>query len=294
MIVLKKELTELQVELLEAYLETQEEAFWILEQKEPKDPFYLFGYFQSQEEAQAAYGALESDVDGLDCAVGFETLEDQDWKEAYKFHLKYWNYQTLHWIPLWEKEDRAAPENEAYIYLDSGMAFGTGAHESTRLCAKRLVDFFNTKPDLKNCRVVDAGCGSGILALSARSLGFEQVSGFDFDPESVRIANEHNAFNEQLADIPFAVGAVAEALEASGADLLLVNIQTNVLVPQAQPTVAAVAPGGMLALSGILTKEIGEIKKAYFAEAEALGKKIKTWDTRQDGQWSDALLEFEA
>ncbi|MGB0371846.1 MAG: 50S ribosomal protein L11 methyltransferase [Opitutales bacterium] len=293
MIVLKKELEESDVDLLESYLETQEESFWILEQKEPRDPFYLFGYFDTKEAAEAAYASLNKDVPELSAEFSFDTLEDQDWKEAYKFHLKYWNYRTLHWIPLWEKEDREPPLSEAYIYLDSGMAFGTGAHESTRLCSKRLVDFFNTQPDLNACKVVDAGCGSGILALSAKALGFEQVSGFDFDPESVRIADEHNEFNEHLAQIPFSVDAVPGGLESEGADLLLVNIQTNVLVPHAKSIVGAVSRGGGLALSGILSKEIDEIKTAYHAAAESLGRAVTTWDSREDGQWSDAWMLIE-
>ncbi|MEM9025307.1 MAG: 50S ribosomal protein L11 methyltransferase [Verrucomicrobiota bacterium] len=292
MIVLKKELTGPEVDLLEGFLETQEESAWILEQKEPLDPFYLYGYFDTESTALEAFQVIKSQIAGLVGDPVFEVLEDQDWKEAYKFHLKYWNYGTLHWIPLWEKESRLAPENEAFIYLDSGMAFGTGAHESTRLCAQRLVDFYETQPDLNSCRVVDAGCGSGILALSAKALGFVQVRGFDFDPESVRIADEHNEFNEQLPDIPFTIDAVPEGLVKRGADLLMVNIQTNVLVPHAQSIVDALAAGGCLALSGILAKEIDEIRNAYTSAADALGCSIKVWDSRIDGQWADAWMQF--
>ena len=149
MITLKKELTEEEVSILEAYFETQETSYWILEQKEPRDPFYLFGYFQTESKANEAFSELNADVSELSKEYTFEVLEDQDWKEAYKFHLKYRSFGLLHWIPLWEKEERAAPESGGHVYLDSGMAFGTGAHESTQLIAQRVVDFWIHTPIVK-------------------------------------------------------------------------------------------------------------------------------------------------
>ena len=292
MITLKKELTEEEVELLTWFLESQEESYWILEQKEPRDPFYLFGYFDKKNEATDAFRVLLTDVQGLTEGFELETLEDQDWKEAYKLHLKYWSDRHLHWIPLWEKEDRAAPEGQAFIYLDSGMAFGTGAHETTRLCARRLVDFAERHASFDSLNIVDAGCGSGILALSARALGFQQVSGFDFDPEAVRIADEHNDFNAHLSPIPFSVGSVPDDLEAASADLLLANIQTNILVPCATALVSAVAPGGTLALSGILKEEIDRVSDAIRAAAKKSEREIKEEDSRIDGQWADLLVLF--
>ena len=82
MIVLKKELTGPEVDLLEGFLETQEESAWILEQKEPLDPFYLYGYFDTESTALEAFQVIKSQIAGLAGDPVFEVLEDQDWKEA--------------------------------------------------------------------------------------------------------------------------------------------------------------------------------------------------------------------
>jgi ribosomal protein L11 methyltransferase len=138
-------------------------------------------------------------------------LGDADWRDSYKAHFHAWQFGRLHWVPVWERETFSLPPGDAVLWLDPGLAFGTGNHETTRLCVERLVAVAeelgvedtslpktqSSKPKTQNRppRVLDAGCGSGILALSAALLGFQDVSGFDNDPEAVRISEENAALN---------------------------------------------------------------------------------------------------
>jgi ribosomal protein L11 methyltransferase len=134
-------------------------------------------------------------------------------------------------------------------------------------------------------RVIDAGCGSGILALSAALLGFKDIAGFDNDPEAVRVSQENAALNSMQGAVTFAVGDLESGLAGKQADLLLANIQADVLMRFAARLVAAVAPGGVLVLSGILAVETDRVRQAFAAVAPGW-----TIEGRPLGEWCDLVL----
>jgi ribosomal protein L11 methyltransferase len=212
-------------------------------------------------------------------------LGDADWRDSYKEHFKAWQFGRLHWVPVWERGNFSLPEGDAVLWLDPGLAFGTGNHETTRLCVERLVTW--TEEHGAHGRVVDAGCGSGILALSAALLGFTDVRGFDNDPEAVRISQENAALNGMSNRVRFSVADVADGLAGLDAsvDMLLANIQADVLVQFARQLTAAVAPGGTLVLSGILADENSQVRAAF--EHHAMNWSV---NARVMGEWSDVVL----
>jgi ribosomal protein L11 methyltransferase len=213
-------------------------------------------------------------------------LADADWRDSYKAHFHAWRFGRLHWVPVWERGTFALPPGDAVLWLDPGLAFGTGNHETTRLCVERLVGIAesgNRKSD--RLSVVDAGCGSGILALSAALLGFRDVRGFDNDPEAVRVSEENAALNGLAGRVEFFTGDLVTGLAGCAADIVLANIQADVLMRFARELVAAVAPGGTLVLSGILAPENAQVRAAFAAAAPG-------WaiDARTLGEWSDVVL----
>jgi ribosomal protein L11 methyltransferase len=230
-------------------------------------------------------------------------LADQDWKDSYKAHFKAWKFGPLHWVPVWERDSFQLPAGEQVLWLDPGLAFGTGNHETTRLCVERLVacatqfgildsgfgvvETPNAKSKTQNhtLRVIDAGCGSGILALSAALLGFGQVSGFDNDPEAVRVSGENAVFNGLSGRVTFRTAGLEDGLAGVQANVLLANIQADVLMRFAPTLVGAVAPGGTLVLSGILAKELDQVRTVFAAAAPGWGI-----DSRVMGEWSDLAL----
>lgn len=224
---------------------------------------------------------------GVECVGEGEGREmaDADWRDSYKSHFKAWQFGRLHWVPVWEREKFALPEGHAVLWLDPGLAFGTGNHETTRLCCERLAALTEEKGT--GGRVVDAGCGSGILALSAALLGFRDVVGFDNDPEAVRVSEENAALNGLAGRVRFFVGDLVSGLadEKGRGDVVLANIQADVLVKFARELVDAVAPGGTLVLSGILAKENAEVRMAF----ETLTRGW-TVNARTMGEWSDVVL----
>lgn len=253
---------------------------------------WIVGIFTSDAEARAQTEALLPLLAGA--AVSrledptFRVLADADWRDSYKAHFHAWQFGRLHWVPVWERPTFVLPSGHAVLWLDPGLAFGTGNHETTRLCVERLVALAERHPDPTGLRVIDAGCGSGILALSAALLGFSVINGFDNDPEAVRISEENAALNGLAGRVNFFVGDVVTGLAGreGAVDVVLANIQADVLMRFARELVAAVAPGGCLVLSGILAVENATVRATFAALTP--GWEI---DTREMGEWSDVLLK---
>jgi ribosomal protein L11 methyltransferase len=212
-------------------------------------------------------------------------LADADWRDSYKAHFHAWQFGRLHWVPVWEREKFSLPPGDAVLWLDPGLAFGTGNHETTRLCVERLVGIAERGLRTADLRVVDAGCGSGILALSAALLGFRDVIGFDNDPEAVRVSEENAALNGLTGRVKFFLGDLTSGLAGRQAEVVLANIQADVLMRFARELVGAVAPRGTLILSGILAGENAQVAAAFAAVAPAW-----SMSTRVMGEWSDVVL----
>jgi ribosomal protein L11 methyltransferase len=235
---------------------------------------------------QAAWAELREDL----VVVGepqVMALADQDWRDSYKAHFHPWRCGRLHWVPTWERATYALPPGDVVIWLDPGLAFGTGNHETTRLCCERLVAW--AERAVPSARIIDAGCGSGILALSAWQLGWRRVEGFDNDPEAVAVSRENAAHNGLAPDaIAWAVGDLVTGLAGREAELVLANIQADVLMRFARELLGAVAPGGWLVLSGILATEQARVREVFAGLAP--GWRI---DGRVMGEWSDLVVRRE-
>ena len=213
-------------------------------------------------------------------------MGDADWRDSYKAHFHAWQFGHLHWVPVWERETFKLPAGDAVLWLDPGLAFGTGNHETTRLCVERLVKLAETgKRKSETLRVIDAGCGSGILALSAVLLGYRDVAGFDNDPEAVRVSEENAALNDITGRVRFFTGDLVSGFGGGAGDIVLANILGHVLIQFANELTRAVAPGGTLILSGILATEVEQVRAAFAQVAP-------TWtqESRTMGEWSDVVL----
>jgi ribosomal protein L11 methyltransferase len=268
----------------ELLAEREEQRLMVLEDK-PGARAWVTGYFDSAADAEKSWEDLAASfADGwIAGAPALRELPDADWKDSYKAHFKASSFGPLHWVPVWERETFRLPAGEKVLWLDPGMAFGTGNHETTRLVAERLVKF--AADHGASARVIDAGCGSGILALSAALLGFRDVSGFDNDPEAIRVSEENAALNGLAGRVEFFVGDLTTGWKDAQAGLVLANIQADVLVRFTRELLDAVAPGGQLVLSGILERELAGVREAFAAAAP--GWRV---ESRVMGEWSDLLL----
>jgi ribosomal protein L11 methyltransferase len=273
------------VPAIEELLGEQEEQHLMVLEDKPSGRAWLTGYFQSREAAQAGGTAFLAliEPEWLATEAAINELADKDWKESYKEHFKAWKFDRLHWVPVWERESFHLPVGEEVLWLDPGMAFGTGNHETTRLVVERLVKL--AAGNGVNGRVIDAGCGSGILALSAVKLGYARVAAFDNDPLAVEVSVENATLNQLDGRVDFFTGDLVTGLAGRQAELLLANIQADVLIRFARELLGAVAPGGVLVMSGILQVESAQVREAFTALAPGWNV-----DSRAMGEWSDLIL----
>lgn len=256
----------------------------VLEDK-PTASAWIVGYFETSDEAARAWTRFDG-IAQAEWSKGTpegRELPDVDWKDSYKAHFKASKFGRLNWVPVWERETFVLPKGEEVLWLDPGMAFGTGNHETTRLCCERLARHAERVGNTGG--VIDAGCGSGILALSAAKLGFRDITGFDNDPEAIRVSQENAVLNGLGGKVDFQVGDLISGLVGKQAGLVLANIQADVLVRFANELCSAVAPGGELVLSGILARELDQVR-AKFDETAPTWRK----DSRVMGEWSDLCL----
>lgn len=188
------------------------------------------------------------------------TIADQDW-----VRLTQSQFDPIHigkniWIvPSWHQEPK--DPNAICLAVDPGLAFGTGSHPTTRLCLEWLEQFSEHSGTGGQC-LLDYGCGSGILAIAAHKLGFQDVFATDIDPqaiESARTNAQHNqtAIEFQLPD------DIKKSIGNKQFDVVIANILANPLQVLAPALIARLRPGARLVLSGILERQANEVIASY-------------------------------
>ena len=228
----------------------------------------LVGAFSTREDADQAL--LE-----LDAALRprYEEVVGDGWRDAWKEHYKpYAIAEGLVVRPPWEAYE--AKPGEKVLELEPGRAFGTGLHETTRLVVQAIKKYAS---ESKGKLVIDVGCGSGILALAALTLGAERAIAIDNDPDVIDVTLE-NAARNGLADRIEASTTDVTALEAT-APLVLANIEAHVLIPMAPALIERVEAGGLLFLSGVLVPQTQSVLAAYVDTMDVL-------ETPVLGEWT--------
>lgn len=217
-----------------------------------------------------------------DFACFFSEIPDEDWSETWKAHFKPLRVgERFLIVPTWEA-DNSGPA-DIVIRIDPGRAFGTGHHETTRLCLEWLESRAEKRGTNGLGSLLDVGTGSGILAMGAALLGFEDVLGIDNDPEAVEVAVPNVALN-RLSEKVRILCLSPEEVDGRY-DVLISNIQSLPLIGMAETLVSKVAGGGALVLTGILTEQAEEVRIAY----EKRG--VRLLGSKTAGEW--ILLDFE-
>jgi len=199
-------------------------------------------------------------------------VPDRDWVENWKaFFRPVWPASNLVIRPPWEAVALGPGQTE--VIIDPGQAFGTGHHASTALCLRLLTE---AAPGPN--RLLDVGCGTGILALAGLGLGVTRAVGLDLDPLAVQ-ATRHNAGLNGRADRLGLIVGGPDCLRGSW-PLVLANLTAGDLIDLAFELTRLTAPGGRLIASGILTKRLAEVLACYQAP---------TWTLENDlseGEWT--------
>jgi ribosomal protein L11 methyltransferase len=221
-----------------------------------------------------------------------ETNLEDDWKEAYKLHFKPWQYKNFKFVPSWEKEKSDDESGKLIVSIDPGMAFGTGTHETTRLCLEFLIDQYSLTNEINsNLSLVDIGCGSGILAITAAKLGFKNILGIDNDSDAIENAFLNSKKNNLSDTIVFKQVELAK-ITNSHYQCVIANIQADVLLLNSSVLINLLRnQKSSLILSGILNYEVEDVIKAYQKDLNTYGLKCKIVE-KSLGEWSALLFSI--
>ncbi|MDE3096126.1 MAG: 50S ribosomal protein L11 methyltransferase [Chloroflexota bacterium] len=191
---------------------------------------------------------------GIRAEVTAGAVDEQDWAEAWKEHFHIERFGRVVVVPSWRAYD--ASPSDIVLTLDPGMAFGTGQHETTRMCMEALGHC--VRP---GARVLDAGCGSGILAIAAAKLGAAGVLAVDIDPDCVRITGENARANGVDASVRAELARPGDAAWAAAGmfDVVVANIIAATIIDLAPSLVGALAADGRLIVSGIIAAREAEV-----------------------------------
>ncbi len=216
---------------------------------------------------------------GIDFELTHEGVCEEDWADSWKQYYKpIKTGKRLVIVPVWETYEPS--ENEITVLMDPGMAFGTGTHETTRLCAG-LVEKYTTD----GCSVLDVGCGSGILAIAAAKLGAGKCFACDIDPVAVRVARENTELNH-TTNVKCEVSDLLKQADkvCGGYNVIVANIVADIIIRLAPDVCEYMAEGGVLIVSGIIEERAGEV-------LEVLGREgYRVADERYENGWYAAAV----
>ena len=202
-------------------------------------------------------------------------VHEADWAEAWKTHFPVLRVgRRLVIRPTWRRH-RAEPD-DVVLALDPGMAFGTGLHPTTRLClagVERLAD----RGAFSGARVLDVGCGSGILAIAAAKLGALEVSGVDTDPIAIEATIANARRNRVARRVHARQGSIPTGQGPFG--VVLANLIASLLVELANPLHDELIPGGVLLASGIFVDREGDVRAALASAG------LKVTGRAAEGDW---------
>lgn len=219
-------------------------------------------YVTEDEEGRAA---LRGYLAGLEQYEYTErSLAEEDWATGWqKYYKPILIGETLYIVPQWMREE-PVPDGRTALYLNPGLTFGTGSHASTQLCLEGL-----EKVVQAGDRVLDLGCGSGILAIAALRLGAAHALGVDIDPKAVDVAYENAEMNgigkdrlTVLAGDVLSNRAFAQSLQQNAYRVVLANIVADVIIPLSAQVGRYLTADGWFLCSGVIDTRADEVQTA--------------------------------
>lgn len=244
-----------------------------------KDTAVVRAYFNVDEDIHNLIEEIEKKIiDAKAFGVNIEdykittvVVDEEDWNTQWKKYYKPTKVGDKFIIkPLWEEYE--AKEGEIILHMDPGMAFGTGTHETTRMCLEAVEDYMR-----KDTTVFDIGTGSGILAIGASKLGAKEVIGVDLDIVAVNSAKENVGYND-LKNVTILHGNLMDVVEGN-ADIIVANIIAEVILILIDDVKKKLNDGGIFISSGIIKEKEAMVKEGLAS------KGFDILETRREGEW---------
>ncbi|MEN9674968.1 MAG: hypothetical protein RIS76_864 [Verrucomicrobiota bacterium] len=223
---------------------------------------------------------------GLDVSpgrIGIRKVPARDWSESWKRHFRPIEIgRTLLVQPTWSR--RKPKAGQQLVLLDPGLSFGTGQHATTRYCLEQVAAL--RRPGTEQS-LLDAGCGSGILAIAAARLGYAEVSAFDYDAEAVRIAVANCELNRVSDGVTPTVADLTRLPRTSREkfDVICANLISDLLIAERSRLLVRLKPGGALVVAGILATQFREVERALTLSG------LRRRGAKTEGEWRSGWFQ---
>ena len=231
------------------------------------------------EQVRQAIKELGEFVDLGDVVIKEEITDEKDWINKWKEYFKPFEIDGILIKPSWENVDNIN-DYQIAVELDPGTAFGTGLHETTRLCIRQLKKYVK-----EDSVVLDVGCGSGILTIIAKKLGANYCFGIDIDKEAVE-ASKENALKNGIKDIEWLDGdmitgkTTQQIVGHDKYNIVVANILAEVIIPLQEMIYKHMVDGGIFIMSGIINTKEETVCKAIKDNPH-----FELVEVTKDGEW---------
>ena len=248
---------------------------------------YISFYLEEEDDKEAVLAKVRAELEDMRAyiEVGSGSIEesqteDVDWVNNWKKYFHQFYLDDILIIPSWENV-KPEDENKMIVHIDPGTAFGTGMHETTQLCIRQI-----RKYTTEHTRILDVGCGSGILGMLALMFGAEYSVGTDLDPCAIDATRENMQVNGITEDrYEVMIGniiddkAVQDKVGYEKYDIVAANILADVLVPLTPVIVNQLKPGGIYITSGIIDDKEETVVNAVKAAG------LEVLEVNYQGEW---------
>ena len=238
------------------------------------------------EEELIRQGINAIDESGFDVGEGvweISPVKREDWSQSWKRHFHPIEVSNRLLVkPEWE--DVKAKSGQIVVTLNPGLSFGTGHHPTTLFCLKQLAEH---APNNEPRSFLDAGSGSGILAISAAKLGYSQIVAWDFDPQAVRVARENAKQNNLDGELSFDVKDLTQMTTGGQKfDVICANLIYDLLIDESEKLISWTASDGCLILAGILKEQFSLVRDTFCRAG------MKMIDNEVCGEWCSGVFRF--
>lgn len=214
---------------------------------------------------------------GREVELNVSLCDSVDWENEWKKYYKSMDFGKIVIVPKWLKYDG----DKSTVLIDPGMAFGTGTHETTGMCLKLL----SSLEDMENKTVLDVGCGSGILGISALKMGAKDCAFIDIDPQAVSATKSNLELNGLFATV--LEGDLAEKYHGS-ADVVLANLTADILLRLRESLPGVTHAGSLIIMSGIINARIDDVLSGFINDGKG---EFSLVNSLREGEWQAIMIK---
>ena len=239
---------------------------------------YLSFYLEEDEDKEKVLANVKKELEEMSayvnvgaCEIEESQTEDVDWVNNWKKYFHQFYVDDILIIPSWE-DVKPSDEDKMVIHIDPGTAFGTGMHETTQLCIRQI-----RKYTTETTKILDVGCGSGILGITAAKLGASKVICTDLDPNAVLVAKDNVEKNQVAGNVEIYKGDLLDIQELAGiqADCIVANIIADVIIHLAPSARGFLKEDGLFLSSGIIRERRDDVEKSLAAAGYTVLKVVE-------------------